>query len=243
MISFRLRIIREQNRIYSFLIKSFSGLYPSAPSVFLFHEIIENEEEVQSKFAISRSSFEKFLLRQLTSGYSPLTFETLSETILAKRKNDRRFMVTFDDIYESVYSRAYPFLKEHDIPFIIFVSTELIDKPNYITINQLLELSADPLCTVGSHGCRHVMFRYLDEQEVEMEMKNSKSYLENLTGKKVECFAFPYGRIVECSIRNIRQLSHSDYRFGFSAIKGNLKMQWFCGRFFLPRINVEEKMI
>jgi peptidoglycan/xylan/chitin deacetylase (PgdA/CDA1 family) len=204
---------------------------------------MENEDEVHSKFAISRSSFEKFLMHQIESGFSPLAFETLSEIIIEKRKHDRTFMVTFDDIYESVYRSAYPFLRENNIPFIIFVSTELIDKPKYITTNQLLELSSDPLCTVGSHGCRHVMFRYLQEQEVAEELKNSKNYLENLTGKKVDCFAFPYGRIVECSPRNIRQLSHSDYLFGFSAIKGNLKVQRFCSKFFLPRINVEEKMI
>ena len=244
MISLKLRIIREQNRLYSFVLGIISIVQPQCSKIFLFHDIVDNISDVKSRFAITQISFEEFLIHQLSEGYHPNTFDELEKIISGKvNKQDHSFIVTFDDVNENVYTKAYPFLKEHNIPFIIFVTENLIGKPNFLNKEQLLALSADPLCTVGSHGCHHVMFRYLSSLEAEKELKESRLFLEKLTGKDVNCFAFPYGRLVECSRENIKTLKKSVYYFAFSAIKGNLSHKWLSSKYYLPRINVDESMI
>ena len=226
------------------MLRMLSFFTPDAPVVYLFHDITHSIEDVSSKFAITQQSFERFLLQKVNSGWTPLMFDEMADMITGRHfVKQKSFTISFDDANESVFTKAYPFLKKHNIPFIVFITTELIGKPNFLNADQIVKMASDDLCTIGSHAKNHVMFRYLTKEKVEEEFYNSKKILEDLTARKVSCFAFPYGRIVECSFANIRLLEKSDYDFGFSAIAGGLNQKWFTGKFFLPRVNVDESMI
>ncbi|MFT3754061.1 MAG: polysaccharide deacetylase family protein [Paludibacter sp.] len=243
MISFKLRLIREQNRIYTFVLKLLSQLR-KGPEVYLFHDIPDSKADVKSEFALSQASFESFLLRQLEQGKQALTFQQLSEQIEGKApKQKNSFYVSFDDCNTGVYTKAYPFLKQHKIPFILFITRDLIGKNNFLTAEQIMIMAKDPLCTIGSHAVHHQMFRYMTASEAKAEYEQSRSYLQQLTGQPIDCFAFPYGRLVECSCKNIRTLSESVYDFAFSAIAGNLSLKGLTGKYYLPRVNVSEKMV
>ena len=196
---------------------------------------------VKNEYIISETSFKKFLAHQLTEKAEPLHLREIVEYLKRKDKNSAgRFAITFDDVFESVFTRAYPILKTFNIPFILFITVDLLDKPDYLSREQLLTLAKDPLCSVGSHGCHHVVFRKLSGADTAMELTESKKVLENLINKPVEVFAYPYGTTVTVSVKNVRQLRKSVYKFAFSALPGSLNLQWFTSRFFLPRINVDE---
>lgn len=243
MIPFKLRLIREQNRIYSFLLKLISRIQ-RGPEVFLFHDILERKEDVKSEFALSQDSFEAFLSAQLQKGRKALTFEQLTQMIEGNAPKDKNsFYVSFDDCNTSVFTLAYPFLKANAIPFILFITKDLIGKKNFLTAEQIMIMAKDPLCTIGSHAVHHKMFRYFTPDEAKAEYEQSRRYLQQLSGQTVDCFAFPYGRLVEVSCYNIQLLHKSDYKFAFSAISGNLKQQWLSGKYYLPRVNVSEEIV
>jgi peptidoglycan/xylan/chitin deacetylase (PgdA/CDA1 family) len=243
MISLKLRIIREKNRLYSWLLRILSYFQPHASVVYLFHDIVDKQEDVKTPFAISQTTFENFLLTRLEQGWKPLTYNEMLDIIQRKRTLSKNcFIISFDDANESVFTKAYPFLKKQGIPFIIFITRSLIGKQNYLSEEQIKMLAADPLCTVGSHGLNHVMFRYLSPEEMEQEYHISQAFLQELTGQSVKSFAFPYGRVVECSRKNIHALKHSVYDLGFSAISGSLNHIWLTGKYYIPRINVSEAL-
>ena len=242
MTPFKLRLIREQNRLYTIMLKFISKLQ-RGPIVYIFHDILEHKEDVKSEFALSQASFETFLKAQLQKGRKPLTFNQLTQQIEGKVPKDKNsFYVSFDDCNTSVYTKGYPFLKKHKIPFILFITKDLIGKKNFLTAEQIMTMAKDPLCTIGSHAVNHKMFRYFTPDEAKMEYEYSHRYLQQLTGQAIDCFAFPYGRRVEVSSQNIKQLENTDYKFAFSAIAGNLKQQWLSGKYYLPRVNVSEKI-
>lgn len=243
MIPIKLRLIREQNRIYTFVLKLISKLQ-HGPEVYIFHDLLERKEDVKSEFALSLASFETFLKAQIQKGRKPLTFYQLTQQIEGKTPKDKNcFYVTFDDCNTSVYTRAYPFLKQHNIPFMLFITRNLIGKKNFLTAEQIMLMAKDPLCTIGSHAVNHNMFRYLTTEEAKTEYEVSRRYLQQLTGQPIDCFAFPYGRLVEVSCSNIKQLQQSDYKFAFSAIAGNLNQQWLSSKYYLPRTNISEKAV
>ncbi len=243
MIPFKLRLVREQNRIYTFVLKLISK-FQHGPEVYIFHDILENKTDVKTEFALSQASFESFLKAQLQKGYKALTFGQLTQTIESKTpKIKKSFYVSFDDCNTSVYTRAYPFLKANAIPFILFITKDLIGKKNFLTAEQIMTLAKDPLCTIGSHAVHHKMFRYFTPDEAKTQYEQSRRYLQQLSGQTVDCFAFPYGRLVEVSCENIKQLHKTDYKFAFSAIAGNLNQQWLSGKYYLPRVNVSEKVV
>ena len=243
MIPFKLRIIREQNRIYTFILKLISSVQ-TGPKVYLFHDLLDNKADVKSEFAISQASFETFLLRQIKNDKKALTFYQLTQQIEGKAPKDKNtFYVSFDDCNTSVYTKAYPFLKAYHIPFILFITIDLIGNKNFLTAEQIMLLAKDPLCTIGSHAVHHKMFRYLSEAETAAEFEQSRRYLQQLTGQPIDCFAFPHGRLVEVSCQNIKLLEHTEYKFAFSAVAGNLKQQWLSGKYYLPRVNVSEEIV
>ena len=243
MIPIKLRLIREQNRLYTSMLKFISKLQ-HGPEVYIFHDILEQKEDVKSEFALSQASFETFLKAQLQNSKKPLSFNQLTQQIEGKAPKDKNsFYVSFDDCNTSVFTRAYPFLKQHKIPFILFITKNLIGKKNFLTSEQIMMLAKDPLCTIGSHAINHKMFRYFTPDEAKVEYDQSRRYLQQLTGQNIDCFAFPYGRRVEVSSQNIKQLENTEYKFAFSAIAGNLKQQWLSGKYYLPRVNVSEDVL
>jgi peptidoglycan/xylan/chitin deacetylase (PgdA/CDA1 family) len=243
MILFKLRIIREKNRAFTFFMNLLSKAKKVSSVVYLFHDIVENQSCVKSKFSLSEKSFELFLNQQINNGKIALTFKELKQIIISKAKVKNSFFVSFDDANESVFFKAYPILKKLNIPFIIFITVELIGKYNFLTELQIKLLLEDPLCSLGSHGYHHKMFRYSSQGDVQYELDQSKQYLETTFNQTVDCFAFPYGRIVECSSQNVKDLHNSQYLFAFSAISGDLSYAWFSSKYFLPRVNVDESLV
>lgn len=250
MISPKLRLIREYNRVYRYLLKwlwRVQGM--DAPRVYMFHSVVDSPEQVYSRFAITKDSFERFIQNELHCGRIPMDAETLKKSVDNPDEYKNHFVVTFDDIYDSVYTNAYPVLKANKVPFIIFVTPSLIDAVDssskflMITSEHLKEMAADPLCIIGAHGVEHKPFRNYSEKEARRSMKECKRWLEQNFGKTVDFFAFPFGRRVEVSNANIHTLSQCGYSCGFSALDGSLKQKWFSTRWFLPRILVDDEYV
>lgn len=246
MVGMKLRFIREHNRLYKNILKLLWHLQGrDGARVYMFHSVLNDKADVYSKFAISTASFEKFLEYELVRGQKPMAEADLKKAVDNPWGFNNRFAVSFDDIYDSVYTNAYPVLKRLNIPFIIFVTPGLIDKTDpaskypHITKEHLAELMADELCIVGSHGKEHKPFRYYSESEAISSIEDSRVIMN----RKTDIFAFPYGRRVEVSDRNIACARKAGYAFAFSALDGSLKQKWFSGRWFLPRILVGEDYV
>ena len=250
MISPKLRLIREHNRIYRYILKWLWRIQgEDAPRAYMFHSVVKDPKDVYSEFAITKESFERFIRYELFHGQKPMDAEILMKAVDKPDAYKNYFAVTFDDIYDSVYENAYPILKELNVPFVVFVTPKLIDtidswhKHPMITMEHLREMAKDPLCIIGAHGMEHKMFRNYSVKEVKLSMEKSKQWLEKTFGKSVDFFAFPFGRRVEVSNANIKTLSSCDYHCGFSALDGSLKQKWFSGRWFLPRILVDDMFV
>ena len=49
------------------------------------------------------------------------------------KKRTKKILITIDDGFQSFYDEAWPYLKENNIPFILFVSTEPVGRNGYMT--------------------------------------------------------------------------------------------------------------
>lgn len=250
MISLKTRLIREENRIYRHVLKWLWRMQgKDAARVYMFHSVVEDPNDVYSEFAITKESFEKFIRYELERGQKPMDAVTLKCAVDNSDAYKNHFAVTFDDIYDSVFENAYPVLKEYNVPFVVFIAPSIIGREDsaarvpMITNEHLKEMAADPLCIIGAHGIYHRPFRNYNAEKSKLSMVESKKWLEQNTGKKVDFFAFPFGRIVEVSKANVNMLSECDYSCGFSALDGSLKQKWFSSRWFLPRILVSEEYV
>lgn len=116
-------------------------------------------------------------------------------------------MITFDDIDQSVYRYAYPFLKKQQIPFTIFIITGEVGNPNFngltmINWDQIFEMTRSNLVTVGTHTHQ---LHYIEKDEKPPFLKSeniSKFITDSKRAKQVfydhfgyepKYFAYPYG--------------------------------------------------
>jgi peptidoglycan/xylan/chitin deacetylase (PgdA/CDA1 family) len=79
---------------------------------------------------ISPDFFESLIMQYQSAGYQ---FTSLDDIVLSKLHRYRypwqsKFIhITFDDGFEDIYQNAFPILKKYDIPFTIYLSTDIID--------------------------------------------------------------------------------------------------------------------
>lgn len=157
----------------------------------------------------------------------PLDEKTTKAALDEDGDDSERVALTFDDAYESVYTRAWPILKEHNIPFTIFVMTDAIDdgKDGYMSWDQLEELAEHDLVTIGNHTTDHAsLLRREDETPDEQAKRIAKALdgaaerLEEKLGVESRLFAHPYG---EFSEPVDRMLEERDW-YGFAQHSGVL---------------------
>jgi peptidoglycan/xylan/chitin deacetylase (PgdA/CDA1 family) len=101
---------------------------------------------------------------------------------------------------------ALPELHLRGIPCTIFVPTGSLGcQPSWIdplhqdakevvtSAETVRVLGGKPLVRIGSHSVSHPDFRRLDDGQARDELASSKAALEELVGREVTSFSFPYG--------------------------------------------------
>ena len=118
-----------------------------------------------------------------------------NQKINFKTLDKGRIGFIFDDGYKNIYENAFPILKENNFPFSVAFDTGRIkeQKPNRLTLNQILEMkNSGLLCALG-HG--HDIFKYDDshtDDESINDLQICKDYLKYL-GFDVKGFVAPEG--------------------------------------------------
>lgn len=216
------------NKIWCTLYRVISRGSGSA-MVMMFHDLT-TEATNFAKYRINVNEFEEKLVENIQT--------KIPSSIADYRENSHddkdRIYITLDDGHKAVYDLAYPVLKKHNVPFTLFITINYLDTPRYITTAELLEMAADPLCTIGAHTYSHPSCRRIENSAEEIQ--GSKQRLEEILGREVEYFAFPYGGGDNVSMKNILEARSAGYLAIFSTLSfvawGLARRIWS----FVPRI-------
>lgn len=199
----------------------------SIPSslVLMFHHVSMEPEIEKSGCKIETEKFKQVI-------DAVPRFGSLQDVI--QHPGRKRAAITFDDGLEDVYTIAYPYLKAKGVPFTIFVITDFLDTPGYISTEQLKELAGDPLVTIGSHGISHEVFTQMQTKQKSEELQQSKDRLQELTGREIDIFAFSHGQYDSETIQLMKM-----YRYGMAVTPRPLNVFTKYNLKTLPRYNVE----
>ena len=103
----------------------------------------------------------------------------------------------------------------------------------YLTRQDIPELLKSGI-EIGSHSHSHEVFSLLSQEEARSELVTSKLTLEKITGKTVECFAFPNGTRADFRPHDVSLAKEEGYRAALTTMRGNVRLSE--GQFLLPRI-------
>lgn len=114
-------------------------------------------------------------------------------------------VLTFDDGFEDVYRNAWPLLRERSLPFTIYLASAYMGKRLRwegstakgaaglgLTWEQLAEMVASGLCTVGNHT--HHLVR--PEQLTPDEVDACNTEVASRLGVRPQHFTYPWGVVV-----------------------------------------------
>ena len=118
------------------------------------------------------------------------------------------FLITIDDGWKSVYTDAFPVLKEFEFPFTVFLYKRYVDGGGRaLTTPMIEEMLESGLCTIGSHSVDHPFpskFKAAQKKGneayqtmLDSEFGESKAFLEKKFGKPVPTYAYPGGYVTD----------------------------------------------
>ena len=114
---------------------------------------------------------------------------------------ERSYVLTFDDGYRDLYDVAWPHLRERQLPFLLYLTTghvesqQPLDHPRALPLSwdQIEEMLASELMTLGAHTHTHPDLRGLDAAGIERELDDSDGIIESHTSVRPRHFAYPWG--------------------------------------------------
>lgn len=92
----------------------------------------------------------------------------------------------------------------------------------FLNAEQLAQLAAHPLVTIGSHSVSHPSLAKLSNEASYREMVHSKTELENLIGKKVEHFSYPFGTMHDVGRREMENAKKAGYLTALTTSYGDV---------------------
>lgn len=172
-----------------------------------YHDFSEKEPETAMRIRTSKFRQQMEMIRQLG-----LTVISLPDFIAWKEGKKeipaKSVLITLDDGWKSVYTDAYPILKEYKYPFTLYLYKNYIDGGGKaLTIPMINEMLANG-ANLGSHSVSHPYPATVKKHRrdgpdkydafLRKELGESKRFIESkFPGHKITSFAYPGGFFTE----------------------------------------------
>ena len=171
-------------------------------SVLGYHEFTPDQPETEMRISTSKFRRQMEALRQL--GISVISMDDFIAWKKGEKKiPEKSVLLTLDDGWKSVYTDAFPILREFNYPFTIYLYKNYVDGGGKaLTIPMIKEMAAAG-ATIGSHSVSHpypITFKSHQKKGpdaydafLRKEMGESKRFLESKFAMKAHTYSYPGG--------------------------------------------------
>lgn len=162
----------------------------------MYHHIMPSTTNNPAEYAfiIEPNIFEQQLDFLQQHGFTPISIDQLLHTQKTGHKHVKKpVLLTFDDATEDHYTYLFPILQKRQTPALIFIITDFVGKPGYLTWDQIRQMQQSGLVEFGSHTCSHRRLRELSSDEILKEITQSKHIIEEHLGHPARTFCYPFG--------------------------------------------------
>ncbi|MCE9528188.1 MAG: polysaccharide deacetylase family protein [Planctomycetales bacterium] len=181
----------------------------------MYHRVAESIPGIpEPTWNVTPQRFEEQLVGLLTLGFEAWPLCNVLEFHQAGKSIPRRaFVVTFDDGYKCVYTRAWPILQKLNIPATVFLSTAYLDSAEPfpaddwlaagdpqvpldswrpLTTDQCREMQSSGLIELAAHTHAHDDFRNRPD-DLWLDLEQNRKELKECFGIQQPALAFPFG--------------------------------------------------
>jgi len=166
-------------------------LKKASSRILAFHDILDKPD--LSITRMSTSKFENVMAYLISRG--------LRGRSISGIKNENDIGLTFDDGWQSFYTKAFPILRKYGFTATVFIVSDYVGEKSRWDYQKKEHLSwpevktlTDEGIEIGSHSANHIDLRGLNDDKLEYEIIDSKKMIEDKIGRQIKYFSYPFGR-------------------------------------------------
>jgi peptidoglycan/xylan/chitin deacetylase (PgdA/CDA1 family) len=183
--------------------------------VLCYHHIKEikpGDGEITRTYTVTPGAFASQMKALSDSGYhSVLPDELYNYLAYGTPLPEKPVMITFDDTDAEQFTLGAAEMKKYGFKGVFFIMTISINKPRYMTKEQIKELSDDGH-QIASHTWDHNRVTKYTGEDWDIQTVKTRKTLEDITGKPIHYFAYPFGLWNAAAIPALQQ---RDYKMAF----------------------------
>lgn len=164
--------------------------------VLCYHRIrnsLSSDGENMKTYSVTPTAFAEQMKALRDNGYQTILPDQLYDYLVhGSALPEKPILITFDDTREEQYRIGATEMKKQGFKGVFFIMTVAINKPGYMTDEQIKNLS-DNGNTIAAHTWDHHMVTKYNQEDWNTQLVNPKKKLEGITGKPVNYFAYPFG--------------------------------------------------
>lgn len=174
-------------------------------------------------FTLTADDFKEQMKWLYDNGVTFVSMKELYEMITTGNNIPKRpVAICFEEGYDDVYKNAYPILKQYGVKATVFVSSQYINKPSYLTEGMIKDMALKGI-NFQSHSKNNTKLTLLTYEEQLDYLKSSQERIQAITNTKVEFLMYPEGSHDGDTTKAMNKLGYKlgiSNRFGY-AEEGN----------------------
>tara|TARA_A100001015_G_scaffold307143_1_gene402546 strand:- start:973 stop:1710 length:738 start_codon:yes stop_codon:yes gene_type:complete len=218
---------------YKFILaKTIAKIFKSKKnnSILMFHSILKDSNINSDFYSFGENQFYKLII--FIKNNLKLDICSLENSV----KNKNSVSITFDDGRIDNYYYAFPILKKLKIPATIFIISDKVDQSeNYLTSDQIIEMSNSNLIDFQIHGKSHKPFTELSEDELINEIISCKKIIKKITNNEPSQISLPHGQFNK---KIINLLNNLRINLIFNSVNSTFNPNKKYNDNLYPRINI-----
>lgn len=168
--------------------------------------------EMTKTYTVKPTAFAEQMKALSDAGYHSILPDQLYDYLVYNKSlPEKPIMITFDDTRGEQYSIGAAEMKKYNFKGVFFVMTVAINRPNYLSSEEIKAFS-DSGNTIAAHTWDHHMVTKYSGEDWNTQLVKPKAKLENIIGKPIDYFAYPFGLWNEAAIPEIQK---SGYKMAF----------------------------
>lgn len=176
------------------------GLHPDGYQtvpIFAYHNFSIKKT---NKMTVRKTAFEEQMQYLADNDYQVISLQQLTDFLnFAGDLPERSVVITIDDGWRSMYEIAYPVLKHHGFPATLFVNTDLINKEQCLSWEQIGEMATSGI-DIQNHSLTHRNLGQMQEKEspadylatLDKEIAGAETLIVENLNIQPNWFSYPY---------------------------------------------------
>lgn len=197
-----------------------------APLALMYHLILDQPYSALENLFVRPSELRGHIEALLEKGY---TFIFADEFAYSDTKT---VIMSFDDGYLDNYTEMFPIIKEYNVKVTVFMITDYIGGPDYLSESMIKEMASSGLVSFQSHTASHPALPTVSDDTMRYEFTSSNERLESLTGRPVKALCYPTGAFDARTVA----IAQDYYNFAYTTVSTNSTAGYSLME--LPRLRV-----